>query len=464
MPLILLPFPLLLAFIALGPLAFPRWWQRFYGWVAGALGSITVAYYLFHLEAIETLVETASHYFSFIVVIGSLFVVSGGIHLQVRGKGTPAANLVFLLIGSVLANFLGTTGASMLLIRPWLRLNRGRLGPHHIVFFIFLVSNAGGALTPIGDPPLYFGYLMGMPFWWLSQHAWPQWMVAVGGLLLIFWIVDRRHCAAEPPISAPMAEPTPHAHWHFQGLFNLVFLGLILVAVFITQPPLAREALMLAAAAGSYYLTGQRIHQANGFTFHPLVEVATLFAGIFATMMPALEWLGSEAAHWRQPSVAGFYWGAGALSAILDNAPTYLCFLTALFGSLIDPQLAQQVRDWIQAGGQAAPSPAIDQAAQFLARYHPDRVSAHAIGIDEANMALLLTHATWQRYVLAISMGAVFFGACTYIGNGPNFMVKSIADEQRFPAPTFMGYILKYTIPFLLPVLAVVWLIFFRHG
>ncbi|MGI8964623.1 MAG: sodium:proton antiporter, partial [Limisphaerales bacterium] len=203
-PWMILPFAILLFMIALGPVLFADWWTKNYPRVALLLAGITLAYYLFglpekfHEGAQERLLETAAEYVKFIALIGSLFVVSGGIHINVKGEATPALNVLFLFIGALLANLLGTTGASMLLIRPWLRMNKFRVTAHHVVFFIFIISNVGGCLTPIGDPPLFLGYLKGIPFWWVAEHCWPMWAVGVGVLLAMFFVVDRRNYLRAP--------------------------------------------------------------------------------------------------------------------------------------------------------------------------------------------------------------------------------------------------------------------------
>jgi len=223
--------------------------------------------------------------------------------------------------------------------------------------------------------------------------------------------------------------------WTFQGGANLFFLAVILGAVFLSRPLFLREALMLGAAVGSYFTTRKQVHAANHFDFHPVKEVAILFLGIFATMMPALEWLEANAATLGTPTPALFYWGSGALSSVLDNAPTYLSFLSAIIGGSVTPAAL--------AHGQA------DLPA--IAATHPE-------------IAAILADPALAKLLMAISMGAVFFGANTYIGNGPNFMVKAIADQQKCAAPTFLGYVFRFTVPFLLPVLVVVWLLFFRSA
>jgi Na+/H+ antiporter NhaD/arsenite permease-like protein len=416
----ILPFGLLLAAMAVGPLLFRPWWEKHYGKTSLVLGAITTGYYLLFLPAPAalTVARMGRDYLSFITIIASIYVVSGGIHLAVKGEATPAANVLFLLAGALLANVLGTVGASLLLIRPWLRANGRRLRAHHVIFFIFIVSNAGGCLIPFGNPPLFLGYLMGVPFWWVAEHGWPMWLCGVGFLLAVFYLVDRRNCR-----SAPIPTPSGSGeHWRVEGLWNLLFLAVILGAVFISKPLFLREGVMLAAAAASWFTTRKTVHEANQFDFHPICEVAILFLGIFATMIPALDWLqnNARAALGATPSPALFFWASGALSSLLDNAPTYLSFLSALLGL-----------------HGAAPGQA-DAMARILADGHS------------------------QLVLTALSVAAVFFGGCTYIGNGPNFMVKAIAERQGVPLPGFLGYILKWTVPVMLPLLIMIWLVFFR--
>ena len=400
--------------MALAPVMAPRWWVRHYAKVAIGLGAVTAGIYFLVLHDVASLGHAAQEYFSFVALVGSLFVVSGGIHLQVKGAATPAGNVVFLLIGAIVANVLGTTGAAILLIRPWLRLNQGRLGAYHVAFFIFIVANVGGCLTPIGDPPLFLGFLQGIPFWWVAQKCWPIWAVGVGMLLVIFYVVDQIHFSRAKKM-APLKQFV-EGSWKFEGRSNLFFLAVILGAVFLNRPPWLREGLMLAAAAVSYFTTRKAVHAANGFDFHPVIEVAVLFAGIFATMIPALAWLDQNASLvlGAKPHPGIFYWGTGALSAVLDNAPTYLGFLSAL----------------------------------------------HGVTGSGGDISSLLDQ--YPSHILAISIGAVFFGAATYIGNGPNFMVKAIAEQSGVRVPSFLGFLFRFTLPFLAPVLGLVWLAFFR--
>ena len=409
---LLAPFALLLLSIAMGPIAFPHFWHRRYPLVAVGLGLVSVGFYL--LNDASPLVHAAEEYLGFIALIGSLYLVSGGIHIRVKGEATPLVNCLFLLIGAVLANFIGTTGASMLLIRPWIRMNRYRVTAFHIVFFIFIVSNVGGCLTPIGDPPLFMGYLKGIPFWWVFEHCWQGWAVAVAGLIAIFYFVDRANFLRAP--RDVREKETAHEEWIFRGLGNLVFLALILFAV-LRLPMWWREGAMLVAALGSWFTTPRGVHEMNHFDFEPLKEVAWLFAGIFATMTPALAFL--QASPPPLSSDLSYYWATGALSGVLDNAPTYLAFLATALGQ------------------------------QHLTLSDPAHVLAFAN-----------THAGTLE---AISLGAVFFGAMTYIGNGPNFMVKAIAEHSKVHTPTFLGYILRYALPILLPFLILIGILFFSR-
>lgn len=464
-----LPFVALLATIALAPLFFADWWGRHYPKVAIALAAMVVGYYILALHGHERVLETAEEYISFIALIGSLFVISGGIHINVKGEATPFRNVIFLLIGAVVANLLGTTGASMLLIRPWIRMNKYRVTAHHIVFFIFIVSNIGGCLTPIGDPPLFLGYLKGIPFWWVAEHCLPMWALGVAIMLAMFYIMDTINFRRAPKMVREF-ETSHVEHWVFQGLANVFFLAVVLVAVFISHPHFLREILMIAAAAGSYFTTRKHVHEANHFNFHPIKEVAILFIGIFGTMIPALDWLQLNASQLmgEGPHPGVFYWGSGVLSSVLDNAPTYLAFLSSSFGSFVNHDVIAQVQHLIQNGGadltsyaQAAHGEQVQNTFAALQKYHASQLASQTVTTDEIEVCFLLGNLKLNAYIIAISIGAVFFGANTYIGNGPNFMVKSIADHQGVKTPTFLGYIWKFTLPFMLPMLLIVWLIFF---
>jgi len=411
----ILPFVAMLLAIAILPLVNKHHWEACYHYWALALGSISVGYYLFSGAGLGRLGHTAHEYVSFLALVGSLFVVAGGIHIKVKGEAKPIVNVLFLLFGAIISNIIGTTGASMLLIRPWIRMNKYRITAFHIVFFIFIVSNVGGCLTPIGDPPLFLGFLKGVPFWWTLQHAWVAWAVALGILLTIFFILDVRNFLRAPKEIRDME--TAEETWHFSGLRNLAFLAIILCSVFIKDPPFLREAIMVAAAVGSYFSTPRHLHQANNFNFEPIKEVAWLFLGIFATMMPALDYLQIHAPELGLKTELQYYWGTGLLSGVLDNAPTYLAFLATAFGM---------------------------QGLDF-----------------DTGMTQFL--ATQGHILLAISVASVFFGAATYIGNGPNFMVKAIAERAKVATPGFFGYIVCYSLPILLPTLFVIGILFFSR-
>ena len=417
---LIIPFGLLLLLIATMPLTPPRvkhLWEHYYPHISVALGAVVAVYYLARIPGGSVVLRHTLHeYFSFIVLIGSLFVVAGGIHIKVKGETTPIINVVFLAIGAVVANFIGTTGASMVLIRPWIRMNKIRISPFHIVFFIFIVSNIGGALTPIGDPPLFLGYLRGVPFFWLIEHVMAEWLFTLGLVLAVFYFYDRRSFRLMPRKLQHEAAQEPET-WRFDGMVNVLFLLAIIGAVFLPDAYFTREGVMLAAAMASYWLTPKPVHAENAFTFAPIKEVAFLFIGIFATMMPALGYLEQHGVEFGFTRPLQYYFASGTLSSVLDNAPTYVNFL---------------------------------QLAQTTAMAENPAAFAGVTGI-EATRALL---AAKPLFVVAVSLGAVFFGAMTYIGNGPNFMVKSIAHDAGVHCPTFFGYVLRYSLPILLPILA----------
>jgi len=365
-----------------------------------------------------SLLHTGFEYISFICLIGSLYVVSGGIHLSVKGEATPLVNSVFLLIGALFANLLGTTGASMVLIRPWIRMNKYRITAYHIVFFIFIVSNIGGGLTPIGDPPLFLGYLKGVPFFWVMKHTWPIWALTLGILIAFFYTIDKSNYK-RAPLEIRQKE-TGSEEWKFLGGHNVLFLLMIIGSVFINHPLFLREGIMILAAFLSYVTTLSSVRKSNDFNFGPINEVAVLFAGIFATMIPALEWLEKYAGQIGIHSPGQFFWGTGILSSVLDNAPTYLNFLSAAVGL-----------------------------------FGPEAAATHREGVA----AILMSH---PNYIRAISVGSVFFGAVTYIGNGPNFLVKSIADRSAVKTPSFFGYFLKYSLSILIPIFILIGYLFFR--
>jgi Na+/H+ antiporter NhaD/arsenite permease-like protein len=403
-----LPFVGLLLSIAVLPLAAPHFWEsnlRKLG-VAALLGAPVLVLYL---EAHpQSLVRAAEDYVSFIVLLGGLFVISGGIFLEGDLEATPRTNAAFLGLGALLASFVGTTGASMLLIRPLLQTNRERKHvAHTVVFFIFLVSNIGGCLTPLGDPPLFLGYLLGVPFTWTFRLFVP-WLFTTTLVLAVYVLWDRRAYAREARADLKR-DFYEVRRLRVAGKENLALLGGVLAAVAFLGAPW-RELVIVGLCVLSYASTDPEVRRANRFTFHPILEVAALFAGIFVTMLPALDLLRARGAELGVREPWQFFWATGTLSSFLDNAPTYLTFLA----------LAQ---------GLAQP--------------------AEVVGVSHATLA-------------AISLGAVFMGANTYIGNGPNFMVRSIAEERGVKMPSFGGYML-YSVGVLVPVFLLVTLVFFRR-
>jgi len=412
-PAIMLPFAILLLAIGFGPLIARYHWERHYHQLCVALAGVVCVYHLFVIHQAARVLHASIDYVSFMVVVGSLFVVSGGIHLRVKGPSGPARNTLFLFVGAVLANLIGTIGASLVLIRPWIRMNKGRVAPVHVAFFIFLVSNIGGALLPVG-PPLFLGFLKGVPFGWTLQHCWRQWLMIVGFVLLVFFVLDfinlRRH--------KRRTHESELTDWECDGSHNFVFLFVILVAL-IAVPVGWRESLVILTALGSYLGTPRRIREANNFTLAPVKEVGWLFLGIFGTMIPVLEFMEHSAGRLGLNSDLTFYWATGMLSALLDNAPTYLGFFAAALGLYgLDINDPSHVARFIGGNG---------------------------------------------RELIAISLGATFFGALTYIGNAPNLLVKTIAEHARVPTPGFLEYIWQFALPILLPAFALVSISFFSR-
>jgi Na+/H+ antiporter NhaD/arsenite permease-like protein len=402
-----LPFAGMLLAIAVLPLAAKHFWESNLRKLAVAAALALPVLGLYLRARPEALVDVAGDYVSFIVLLGGLFVISGGILLEGDLEATPRTNATFLATGAALASLIGTTGASMLLVRPLLQTNRERRHvAHTVVFFIFLVSNVGGCLTPLGDPPLFLGYLQGVPFLW-TLRLWLPWAFTVGMLLAVYLAWDVRAHARESraDLRRDFYEVRP---LRLAGKHNLALLGGVLLAVAFLPAPW-REAAIVALACVSFARTQPELRQANRFTFHPILEVAALFAGIFVTMLPALDLLRARGAGLGVREPWQFFWATGALSSFLDNAPTYLTFLALGQGLGLAPEV---------------------------------------VGVPQAILK-------------AISLGAVFMGANTYIGNGPNFMVRSIAEERGVKMPGFGGYML-YSGAVLVPLFVLVTLVFFR--
>ena len=435
-----LPFVALLLCIAIFPLANPHWWEHNTNkGIIVALLAIPLALILvlaIDRAWLHDLFEKIKEYISFMILLGALYIISGGIFVKGSLNGTPLANTGILALGAVIASIIGTTGASVLLIRPLLRANKTRVNKAHIVvLFIFIVSNCGGLLTPLGDPPLFLGFLKGVPFEW-TLRLWPQWLLVNLLLLLIFSIWDQVVFAKEERERAgsQFEEVMKHEPIGVRGALNFVFLAGIVATIYFsgryTAPWGVSELIMGAIALAAYFTTAKENRENNNFTFAPIIEVAVLFIGIFITMAPALQILNSWGKEERD--VLGiafgmsepwqFFWASGVLSSFLDNAPTYLTFAATASGM-----------NGIPVGegpylGHLLALPAESGAAQLLA---------------------------------AISCGSVFMGANTYIGNGPNFMVKAIAEENGVKMPSFFGY-MAYSGCVLIPIFIVVTLLFFR--
>jgi Na+/H+ antiporter NhaD/arsenite permease-like protein len=418
----ILPFAGLLLSIALLPLSVPHFWEKNANKaLIAALFSLPVLLELVAVgpQGVHQLLEKAREYVSFMLLLGALFVITGGIVVRGSLSGTPLVNTGILALGALLANLIGTTGASVLLIRPLLRANAPRERKVHIVvFFIFVVSNCGGLLTPLGDPPLFLGFLKGVPFEW-TLSLWKPWALVNGALLVIFNVWDQRVLDAEE-LERPgsqLEEVMRHEPLRIEGKRNFLFLGGVVASIFLAGRVGwhygVQEAAMAALALGAFTLTPARLRSDNGFTWGPILEVAVLFAGIFVTMAPALLLLNAHAADLGVREPWQFYWASGALSSFLDNAPTYLTFAAAAAG-------------------------------------------LHGIAIEGRYLSELLAQGdAAARLVAAISCGSVMMGANSYIGNGPNFMVKAIAEEAGVRMPSFFGY-MAYSMGILIPLFVVV--------
>jgi len=417
----LIPFLLMLVSIAVLPMAIPEWWKSNRNKIILSLAlSLPVLAVVLPCEP-RLMWHSVVDYFSFLTLLASLFVIAGGIYVKGEFAGTPVVNTVFLGVGAVLANVIGTTGASMLLIRTFLRANHLRQHRSHlIVFFIFIVCNTAGLLTPLG-PPLFLGFLRGVPFHW-TLRLFPEWVLVVGALLILFNIYDESvFTREEVETHRALAEIVQARHpLRIEGAINCFYLlgvmGAVIFSGYFGWPRGIQESLMITMAVLSWYTTPRAIHRANHFHFHPIVEVAALFLGIFVTMAPALEILNSRASAFNLKAPWHFFWMSGLLSSLLDNAPTYMTF-TAMASGLV--------------GGSAE------------------------------SLSPLLQSGLGQSLLAAISCGSVFMGAATYIGNGPNFMVKSIAERQGIQMPSFGGYML-YSGLILIPLLILVTFVFFR--
>ena len=434
-----LPFVGVLLSIALFPLLAPRFWHHHYPKVAFAWGvAVTIPFvWVYGGRAVHVILHVALlDYVPFIILLAALFTIGGGIYVRGSFRGSPLVNGSILLIGTFLASWIGTTGAAIVLIRPLLRANSGRRHRvHTVVFFIFLVANIGGSLTPLGDPPLFLGFLHGVPFFWTLTLGAEMLLVAslVLGIYLVLDLYLWRQESRELRMAVPGGE-----RLRIDGGINLVYLAGVLLAVIVSGvwhpgevtilgihlgiQNLVRDGFLLGMLAVSWYTTPRPIREANGYSWGPIKEVAILFAAIFATIIPPLAILkvggqGALAGLIRAVHTpAEFFWATGILSSFLDNAPTYLTFLSTALG-----------------------------------RLYP--------GVPERE-AILRLIAENNDFLIAIATGAVFMGANTYIGNAPNFMVKAIAEESGVEMPSFFGY-MKYSLLVLVPVFLVATWVFF---
>jgi len=421
-----MPFVVMLLFIAVGPLLFHHWWEEnknklIVSLVLGIpLSVILITRGLEHALIHQILFD----YIPFIILLGALFVITGGIHLSGDIEAKPRINALFLAIGAVLASFMGTTGAAMLLIRPVINTNQQRkFKVHTILFFIAIVANAGGMLTPLGDPPLFLLYLRGAPFSWFFNLIGP-WLFVNSLLILTFFIIDSYYYTKEPDVAIKKDRENV-VPIRLRGGFNFIFLiGVVLAVAFLNEHYIhsihdnhylsfIREGAILLMAVLSLITTNKVMRYTdNKFTWGPIVEVAYLFLGIFITMVPALLYLRENASSFGINTPTLFYYATGGLSAFLDNAPTAVSFHKLALGM-----------------------------------------------VDQFDYNVLVAQIP-EVLLKAISLGAVFFGAMTYIGNGPNFMVKAIAEENNIKMPGFFGYILKFSLVILLPVYILAQLIF----
>ncbi len=384
----LLPFPALVLAIAVFPMLIPhRWEKRGFQSAVILLCTLPVVAYELSSGRGAQVWEGTRGYLSFVLTLGALFTTSGGIHLKGDIEATPRNNLLFLLTGALLASVIGTTGASMLLIRPLLKTNQQRQHRAHLVpFFILIVANAGGLLTPLGDPPLLVGYIEGVPFFW-TLHLFPVWLLYAVTLLAAFFVTDTRAHRRESQ-GAVARDRSQQEPLSFLGARNLLFLLAIVPAALL--PEGFREVALFAIALASFFATPKAVHEANSFGFGPIIEVALIFAGLFLCLGPIEVTLAQAAPHLPVQEAWQLFWGSGALSSVLDNAPTYTAFAA-------------------------------------LARGLQNHGGALVAGIDPIKLA-------------AISAGSVVMGATTYIGNGPNLMVKAVAERERYAMPSFGRY------------------------
>lgn len=443
-----LPFAGILLSIALFPLLAPHFWHDHYGKTA-AFWAVLFALpfiYVFKEAAVNQIVHILIiDYVPFIILLWGLFTIAGGIAITGKLRGTPVLNAAMLLIGTFLASWIGTTGASMVMIRPVLRANIERLKKGHVIcFFIFLVSNIGGALSPLGDPPLFLGFLHNVPFFWVTKAVLPHTLLNTFILILMFFLIDTYYYRKEAFHGRSDVPGTGEQNIGIQGISNIFLLVIVIIMVLLSGSinignsyvmgielqlqNIMRDLGIIGLGFLSLRITPKQNREMNEFSWIPIIEVAKLFAAIFITIIPAILILKAgdrgvlSGLFSTINSPSHYFWAAGGLSSFLDNAPTYLTFFNMGLGKL---------------------------------------------GMEEATVAAACTithplcNQQWISILTAISAGSVFMGANTYIGNAPNFMVKSIAEEAGVNMPSFFGYIFKYSLPFLIPVFILNTFLFF---
>ena len=433
-----MPFAALLLAIATLPALVPAWWQRFHGWLSGGLGIAAAALYMlrFGPGAIAQSAESLGTYIDFIITLGTLFVIGSAIEVRIHCAPSPRVNVLCLLAGALLAGCLGTMGAAVLMARPFFRINRQHLAGRHIVFFVMIVANVGGAITPLGDPPLLLGFLSGVPFWWITIHAWPAWLLALALLLAIFYALDSRSAAKLPASSVPANGPAVV----ISGLNQLAVLPLVLAALCLASP--WREMSLIVLAAVSLLICPASLRETNRFNFEPIAEVAVLFFGIFLTLAPVLNLLDNQSHNGQltkyTATPAASYFITGLCSSVLDNAPTYMAMLHS-----------QLITNTAPGNSKIAASVKIKTSPQ------------KTLPSIQEQIATRLIDRHFARQLLAISLGAVFFGGLTWIGNGPNLLVRAIALQEGAACPGFLSYLFRYALPCLGTVLAIIGLLFF---
>lgn len=434
--LLILPFIILLLMIATGPIFYQNFWHKYYIKISMIISISICIYYIIYLNSLFKILITLIEYIQFILLILVLYISSGGIFIEINKKINSKINLLILFFGSCISNLIGTTGASIILIRPYIKINKKNIKPYHIIFFIFIISNIGGSLTPIGDPPLFLGFLKGVPFFWTLKNNFLPWIFSLIILGGFFYIIDfKNHIDIKNKIKK---DKKPYILIY--GGKNFFWLIIITISIFLENKifhfipdikynnhsiSFIREIIIILIILFLYKNANKYAFKKNKFNFKPLEEICFVFIAIFISILPILEIINNLAQSNKFINIINYntlYWSTGLLSGFLDNAPTYLNLLNAIM-STYDANI-----------------------------HNIENVKFYTKGIYSINNILELK---------AISIASVFFGALTYIGNGPNFIVKSIAEKYGIKMPSFFEYIIYFSIPLLMPVLIIIWLLFF---